>query len=284
MNYLLLTASILLETAKALMLTKFSKDSLTANGDIYKFNTFMYMGSLAVILLGGIGQVSLYSVIMAFFFAVVTMGTQIFFLMALTCGPMSFTAFLQGAGLVFPVLAGIVFMGDRLAVHQIIAFPILIIALALVFNISREVLSARWTVFASLSMVCMGLVGIIQMYHQNSPHRNELGGFLFFSFVYAILLNFILWRVEARKRCRTFPLSGKNLTLCLLSGVFMGIVNLVNLYLAGVMPKIVFFPASNGGLTIVTMLGSVIFFKERLKGKQWVGIVVCLAALCVLGL
>lgn len=284
MNYIWLMGSILLEASKTLMLTNFSKTALNTDADIYKFNTFMYFGSLLVILCTGIGDISVFSVLTALIFAVVTAASQIFFLMALRCGPVSFTAFLQGVSLVIPVIVGILFMGDSLSVWQIISFPVLLVSLALVFNLSKEKLSGRWTLLAVLSMLTMGLVGVVQTVHQGSEHREELSGFLIFAFLYAIILNFILWKATEKKEQKTFPLKGKALVLALLSGVFMGIVNIVNLYLAGVMPKAIFFPIANGGLTVVTLIGSAIFFKEILNKKQWIGIMICIAALCVLGI
>ena len=64
----------------------------------------------------------------------------------------------------------------------------------------------------------------------------------------------------------------------------MGVVNTVNLFLVGVMPSIIFFPIANGGLLIMTMLAAVIFFKERLRLVQWLGILLGLGAMCMLGI
>ena len=283
MNYLLLMMSILMEAAKTLMLTGFSKTSLVTDADIYKFNVFMYLGCLAVAGVSGVGSISLFSVVTAFLFALVTIGAQIFFLIALRYGPLSFTSFLQGISLVIPVVAGVLFMGDGITLHQLLAFPVLFVALALVFNLSKETLTWKWTLFALLSMLCMGGVGIVQTVHQASEHRGELSGFLSVSFVFAILLNLLLWKCSAKKDQKTFPVNGRALMLSLTSGIFMGVVNIVDLYLAGVMPKAVFFPIVNGGLTVMTLLGSVVFFREKLNAKQWMGILICTAALCVLG-
>ena len=48
--YLLTITSVLMETAKNVFSNSFSKNHLKNNTDIYKFNTFMYAGSLAVML------------------------------------------------------------------------------------------------------------------------------------------------------------------------------------------------------------------------------------------
>ena len=158
MNYLLLSTTILLESAKTLMLTRFSKTALSTDADIYKFNALMYIGCLFAVMIPGVGTISLFSVLTAILFAGVTAGSQIFFLMALRYGPLSFTSFLQGISLIIPVIVGVLFMGDGIALHQLFAFPVLFFALALVFNLSKEKLTWKWSVFALLSMLCIGFL------------------------------------------------------------------------------------------------------------------------------
>ena len=50
------------------------------------------------------------------------------------------------------------------------------------------------------------------------------------------------------------------------------------------MKKVVFFPVVNGGLIFVTLLSGMLFFKEKLGAKQWLGILLGTVALCLIGL
>ena len=139
--YLLTLASVLMETAKNVFSNSFSKNSLKNNTDVYKFNTFMYAGSLVVMLvmlcIEGC-KLSLFTVGMAFLFALVSGGMQTFLLRALRHGPLSFVNFLQtSGGLAIPALFGVIFLHQGIKTLQIIALPVLIISMALVMDLKK---------------------------------------------------------------------------------------------------------------------------------------------------
>lgn len=284
MNYILLVFSPILEAAKTLMLSRFDHSSIRTDADIYKFNTLMYIGCLFVMLCTGRFKVSVFSVLLAVLFTLVTVGAQIFFFKALKHGSVALTTFMQGAGLVLPVLYGWIFVNEPVRVYHIIAIPILLAALIPVLGVKKEKLNSKWIFLSVLSMICMGAVGILQTIHQVSQHADELCGFLAISFVFAVFFNLILWKKTEAVETPTFRIGLHALFLAGISGIFMGIVNLVNLYLAGIIPKIILFPVLNGGLIIATAIGAALIFKEQLRRSQWIGIIICTAALCILGI
>lgn len=291
-HYLLTFLSIFLETGKNVFSNNFSKNVLKNDTDIYKFNTFLYIGSLAVLLCTGNYTISGFTAGLAFLFAAVTALSQYFLLKALSIGSMAFTTFIQGSNLVIPALFGVLFLHDPVKMLQLIALPILLFAMALVLGVfdrktdggEKKTFSVKWLVFALLSMLFTGGIGILQTVHQNSTHKNELTGFLILTFAFAVLFNLLFWRIGQRREPSTFTIRANALIQAALSGIFMGIVNLVNLYLAGVMPTIIFFPLVNGGLIIATILAAVIFFRERLRLLHWIGIVLGVAAMCMLSI
>lgn len=294
--YLLTLASVLMETAKNVFSNSFSKNSLKNNTDVYKFNTFMYAGSLAVMLvmlaIEGC-KLSLYTVGMAFLFALVSGGMQTALLRALRHGPLSFVNFIQtSGGLMIPALFGAIFLKQGITLIQAAALPILIFSMALVMDITlrrKEKKEGRekggsWLPDAILSMVCCGLVGVLQSLHQESDHSDELYGFLAVTFFFIVLMNLVPWLLCEKKEPANFSVRTRAFIQPVGSGVFMGIVNVVNLFLIGVMPSVIFFPIANGGLLIMTILSAVVFFRERLKLKQWAGIAIGVVAMCMLGI
>ena len=56
-------------------------------------------------------------------------------------------------------------------------------------------------------------------------------------------------------------------------GVLQAVNHKLNLYLSGVMDSAVFFPIVNGGGLVLTTLLAVTLFRERLDGRQWVGLI-----------
>ena len=67
-----------------------------------------------------------------------------------------------------------------------------------------------------------------------------------------------------------------------LIGVSTAANHKLNLYLSGVLPSAVFFPAVNGGPLVLASLTAFIFFKERLSKKQWIGLLIGTAAVFLL--
>ncbi|MBQ8400892.1 MAG: EamA family transporter [Clostridia bacterium] len=287
--YLLTLASVLMETAKNVFSNSFSKTSLKNNTDVYKFNTFMYAGSLVVMLVmlcfAGC-KISLYTILMAVLFAVVSGGMQTFLLRALRHGPLSFVNFIQtSGGLMIPALFGAIFLKQGISTIQIIALPVLVFAMALVMDLKKgEKKGGSWLPDAILSMTCCGLVGVVQSLHQASAHADEMYGFLAATFFFIVLMNLVPWKLAEKKEPANFSVRSKAILQPAVSGVFMGIVNVVNLFLIGVMPSVIFFPIANGGLLIMTILAAVVFFRERLRIMQWIGIGVGIAAMCLLGI
>lgn len=196
--YLLTLMSVLMETVKNVFSNDFSKNCLKNNTDIYKFNTFMYAGSLAVLL--GIlfvkgCTISFYTVCMAFLFTLASSGMQSTLLRALRHGPLSFVNFIQtSGGIVLPSLFGAIFLKQGISGIQIAALPILLISLAMVMDLKKgdgSVSVRKWLPGAAMSMLWCGVVGILQTLFQTSEHKEELYGFLTITFLMIVLLNLI---------------------------------------------------------------------------------------------
>ena len=282
--YLLLAASILLETGKNVFSNSFSKRSLQNETDIYKFNTFLYLGSFAVLCCTGGWDTSFFTAMTALLFAIALWLNQYFFLKALAVGPMGFTSFIQGVSLVIPVVYGAIVWNEALRLQHILLLALLLGALALALDLKKENLNRKWLGYSFGAMAALGVISILQSTHQMSAHKGELFAFLRLAFLFAVILNLIGWLGKKKKIPATFRLRGSALPMAAASGVFMGLVHIINLYLSGVMKKVIFFPTVNGGLIFVTLLAGLLFFKEKLGAKQWLGIFLGTAALCLIGL
>lgn len=283
-SYLLLAASILLETGKNIFSNNFSKKSLQNETDIYKFNTFLYAGSFVVLCGTGGWDVSAFTMVTALLFAAALWLNQYFFLKALAEGPMGFTSFIQGVSLVIPVIYGAIMWNEALRLRHILLLAVLLGALALALDLKKERLNRKWLLYSLAAMVALGGISVLQSTHQMSIHKGELFVFLRLAFLLAVGINFTGWQLGERKVKATFRLKGNAIFMAVGSGVFMGLVHIINLYLSGVMKKVIFFPVVNGGLIFVTLVSGMLFFKEKLGAKQWLGILLGTAALCLIGL
>ena len=283
-SYLLLAASILLETGKNVFSNNFSKKTLQNETDIYKFNTFLYAGSFAVLCCTGGWEFSGFTVVTAVLFAAALWLNQYFFLKALAAGPMGFTSFIQGVSLVIPVIYGAVVWNEKLGLRHILLLALLIGALALALDLQKGKLNRKWLVYSLGAMLALGIISVLQSTHQMSAHKGELFAFLRLAFLLAVGINLVGWQLGERKLPATFRLKGNAITMAVASGAFMGLVPIISRYVSGVMKKVIFFPVVNGGLIFVTLLSGMLFFKEKLGVKQWLGILLGTVALCLIGL
>lgn len=282
--YILLALAVLLETAKTVFSNNFSKRVLNTETDIYKFNTFMYIGSFAVLCCCGKSPVSLFTVVTAFLFALCIWLNQYCFLKALKTGPMSFVTFIQGTSLLVPIIYGVFMWKETITLWQILWLAVLLAGMALCLDLKRESGNGRWILFAFGAMLFMGGIGILQTTHQTSVHKDELISFLRLAFLFTVAINFIGWRVGEKKVPACFHMKSSATPMATASGICMGVVHIFSLYLSGVLPKVVFFPVANGGLIFITMVAALIFFKERFSAKQWIGFLIGTLALSVIGL
>ena len=284
MLYFLLFFSIFLETAKTVVSNLFSKQELKSNRDIFRFNWIFYLGSFLILLCFPSTAPSLYTVITALIFALVTTASQYFCLLALRCGPMSLTTFLQGSSLLLPTFFGFWFMGEHASPIFWISLVLLLLSMALVLIAKQGNLNLRWMLFALGTFVFTGGIGIMQSLHQASPHSEELIPFLQIAFAMCALLNFGGQCFSPKSEEQSFPLASHTTLMAVGSGAALGAVNLINLYLSGAMDKHIFFPIVNGGLIFLSTIAAVIFFRERLSRRQWIGLAIGIVQLAIIAL
>ena len=274
-----------METAKVVFNNMFSKGESNRNQDIFKFNWLFYIGSFAVLLCFPTEIPSLYTVLTGVLFGLITTASQYFVLLALRCGPMGITTFLQGSSLLIPTLFGIIFMNEQSSLLFWISLVLLLISMALVIETKLERINPRWLLFSFGSFLFMGGIGILQSVHQASDHRAELIPFLQIAFIVCALFNLFGWQIAKRKKePDSFTFRSRTTVMAVGSGLAMGAVNVINLYLAGVMDKHIFFPIVNGGLIFLTLAAAVIFFKEKLTVKQWIGLILGIIQLAIIAL
>ena len=101
------------------------------------------------------------------------------------------------------------------------------------------------------AMACSGAVGILQKIFRNSADAGETSSFLLLSFL--LLAGLSALCCAARKAAPDAPHFGRTGTLlAVLIGCCTGVTNRLNLFLSGVLPSVIFFPAVNGGCVLLT--------------------------------
>ena len=265
------------------------------------------VGSLvsAVILFfwGGFGSASVFTLLLGTVFGIVTALQQITTMKAMECGPWSYTSVITSLSTLIPALSGALIWHEELGVLQIVGMAFMVVCLILSVDTSADTdcrkAPLQWLLYCAVAFACAGGIGVMQKWHQTSDFRGELNAFLviafFISTVYSVVMIFLSKKEPVEETdaapagadaAKTSHRSPRTVALLLLvmvvSGACVAANNKLNLYLSGVMDSAVFFPLVNGGNLILTALSALFLFRERLTGRQWIGIGAGLVAVLLL--
>ncbi len=264
--------------------------SSTMNGyHLFNAASSLVCGLALLAMSGGNFAMSAYTLIMALLFGAITAVQQVATSAALSFGPCSYTSVIISMSTVITALSGALFFGESLRINQLIG--IVMMLACLVLSVKKEdgeqkKRTVRWVACSLIGCVCSGGVGIMQKLHQSSAHREELTMFLIIAFICSFAFSGASLLIGRRGEKQ--PVLEKKTSLVLLAALFVAggvgvaLNNLINLYLSGVVASAVFFPIVNGGGLILITIASVIFFRERLTGRQWTGLALGIAATLLL--
>lgn len=289
-HYLLLLLSVASETIKNAYTNHFSKRIARTTADTYLFNAVLSVGAVVFFLFtGNVLHMSAFSFVVAAVFAVVTIFAQVFLSLAMGCGPMSFSVLFTYLGtMIIPTIYAMIFLGQMPKLTQWIGFGFMLLSVTLSVDLKQKgenAMSVKWLLLTFGGFVMWGLVGVCQQIHQSSAHADEINGFLFFSFIIMTVLLYLLFLLcKKRGDEQNYCVKSKSTVFVLLSGVANGAINLINLFLAGVMPGIIFFPIVSGGVIILSGIAAIIVFKEWLDKKQVVAVVAGVISVILLGI
>lgn len=241
---------------------------------------------------GGFGKASLFTVLLGVLFGAVTALQGVTNMAALQVGPLSYTTVIISFSTLISALSGVLFFGESIGLWQIIGMALMLASFALANGGENggKRANLRWLLLCVVAFLATGAIGVMQKIHQSSAFKEELNAFLVIAFAVSAFLSgvvaLLLRKKESGSEENRNDRGGMMLLifLMLVSGVCVAVNNKLNLYLSGVIDSVIFFPVVNGGGLVLTTLASLLIFKERLRGKQWIGILHGIASvlcLCV---
>lgn len=292
MSYLLLLTSVFLDTCKNIYYNYFGKNLMQSKRDTLLFNVFCCIGAVIYFICRGASfGISSYSMIMAIIFGAVTVAAQYFGLLSMGLGPMSYSVLFTYLSMLIPVTFGIVYGGNIPTAMQIAGIALMLVTFVLSCEMKGNTkVSIKWILAAFGSFLGWGLVGICQQLHQSSAYAEELTGFLLWTFIFSAIFFGILFLFSSKEKSETSEKSNNtglsSLFLMLVTGVSIGAINEINLYLCNpdVMNPIIFFPIVSGGVILLSGLAAITIFREKLSVKQWIGLVTGFASIMLLGI
>ncbi|MDR0426835.1 MAG: DMT family transporter [Clostridiales bacterium] len=313
MLYVLLGITLACGTAR----TAFSKKvgaASKAPRDLFFYNAVICAvicaATFAAYLLRPTG-ISPFTALLALAYAGVTLAAQLFNIKALKDGAIGVCTLFYSCGFVIAAFAGILFWGEPFFWSQMVGVLLILGSFFLIVFLSKtaktppgETSAAPdapdapkrrlWILFAFLSLLSSGFLGVLQKIHQTSGYKEELFPFLFISFAAAlaaaVALRFIAPRGEdaaddtgAADGKRT-PFYRSGTMFALLYGAVFAAVNILNTYLSGQLPSMIFFPVYNGGVIFTGLFVGLLIFRESVTKYDIIGLLVGVAGILFIAL
>ena len=280
MNYVLLVFSCLCNGMKSVFAKK-SNAYLNKTHDIYTYNFYMFFIAFLIALPVGIMQLnmtSLQTIAMAIVYGLSLIFGQVFLIKAMGTGEVSISTLFYSCGFLIPTFFSVFVYDEELKLLQIIGVVLILFS----FIISTEKFKKgerKWFVFVILSFLCNGAVGLIQKIFRMSAFANEQNVFMVIVFLIGAIVAFFIMP----KQFQVSPSKGFLKTV-IGSGVMLGLVNVINVYVSGVLPGIIVFPSVNGGGIIASAIFARILIKERISFRKKIGILIGVLAICLIAI
>lgn len=292
MEYVLLAVAVLLGASKNIF-TKIVKKNSASFYDTMKMNVITFAFALVTVFLIGITSIkTTFQVPWALVvcYAVCTLGSQIALMKAVELGSVSISSLFYSCGFMLPTVFGSIYYNEEINALHIIGLVLIVVSF--VCSAKKEEgkkFNIGWLIAALGGLLFSGMVGIMQKLFTNDFKQYKLDNFLCVSFMIIILMSaaamLVSWLWNRKKNNEkqaeektdskvktSFLVKQYGFTVGL--GVVMGLVNKTNTFLSGVLPSVLVFPITNGGVILSTTLLSMLIFKEKLTLLQKIGLII----------
>ena len=201
-------------------------------------------------------------------------------------GSVSLTAFVKNLSLVGVAFWGFLFWDTPLEMNVIIGIVLIVAALYLCFKSDkgkREAISLQWILFASMLLVGNAGCSIIQKYQQMAFDAEYKNAFMVMGVAISFLvcLGFLFFG----ERCRLGEIKKASFVFPIVGGVSSALLNLLILVLISTaLSESIIFPGIAVGGLILTILFSILIYKEKINLYRWIGLFVGAISLVFLNL
>ncbi len=298
-NYLILLGIMVAMSAQGVAVKLYQKRGFGSRNLL--FTAFIGLVAMAVFLASGLVQGELdfsveflpYSLGFAASYGM----CFVFQILALACGSMSLTMLILSYSLLMPTFYGILFLDESVGWTFAVGVALLAVCLFLINYQKREKtkdesadpdkkpagrITLKWLIFAWLSFLGNGICSTVQKaatVNLGGRYKNEF-------MIVAMLMIAVGFGIAGviRERGVVKDFMRRGWYFGALCGLLNGIVNLAVIILATRMPASIQYPLISAGNILFSLLFSVIFFKERITLRQYLGIAVGVASIVFLNL
>ncbi len=209
-----------------------------------------------------------YSLLFGIFYVI----TNVSFLIALKNGPVSLTSLFLQLSLIGVTIWGFIFWNDEITLIIIIGLILAVISLIFIlYHKNEQKINSKW-LLACLVMFISNLACTIIQKEQALNYDESCGNmFMFFALIFSVIFSFFLFMFGDKSDTKIIIKTSSIFPL--LAGILNALQNFFVILMATKLPSGVVYPVLSIGGLAISILVSLILFKEKLKWTQWLGIV-----------
>ena len=196
---------------------------------------------------------------------------------ALSIGPMALTSIIASFSLIIPFLFGIILWNETLTLLKFSGIILLLLSIFLINAKKESGFSAKWLFYALVTLLSNGFCSVIQKMHQikfPTLYRTE---FMFWALLCVSIILTITYNTKRNGKVKFgFSLLG------IASGIANCCANFIVLFLSATENASVLFPIIAVANIITVWVIGILFFKERLKVLQAIGLVMGVVSVVLL--
>ncbi|HBL82268.1 MAG TPA: hypothetical protein DD391_06665 [Clostridiales bacterium] len=284
--YYLLGTSILAASLNNILL---NKAQITEKSKLFRFNLFGAFMWCIILFVANKGSVHIDSQVL--FWGIVYGLTQSLFILfksaAVGSGSVSVTTLIGNCSLFISVLVSLIVWGESVTVIDVLGLVILLAAIFMcTYKKTNTSYTSKWKYYVFFFFVFAALVGIVFKAFGKMGNLDYCGDMMFVSAVVMVICYSVICLFQGGFKYSSAKKTIKN--ECFLYAIACGILsclyNRLNIFLAGNIDAIIFFPAFNGGVILLSTFLGMWLCKEVLAQKQKIGILAGVIAICLTGI
>lgn len=216
--------------------------------------------------------------------------TQILFMLfktlAMNTGSVSVTTLVGNFSLVLSVVFCSIVWGETISLSDV--FGLMLLILGIILSARKDTSgtsNSKWPVYLIFFLIFAAAVGI-SFKAFSKTGDTEYAGDMMITAALVLLIGYGALCLLHRKRNIDGErlLSKELVALAVASGALSCVYNRLNVYLSGALSAVIFFPAFNGGVIMLSTVLSIVLLKEKLNFKTFAGILLGIAGICVIGI
>lgn len=282
--------AVVFSVSSNMILHTFKNRGFKTAGDIFLFNAGISAVWFFVLLFWTLiskdFQISSKSVIFGIIYGVILCLFLYFKNQSMSDGPVALTSLIGNCAFIIATWFGVIYAKETIIPLQLVGMVVIIIALTMCINPkkSSEKLTAKWFLWCALFFFAGGLLGIFNKVFGKSDVSSQINAMMMVASVVSVVLFVNMAYIVNALAKKEKPCIHKESLLYIISCGVVGCIYIrMNLWLAGVIPSIVFFPVSNGANVILSTFLGFLLFKEKLNKFQVLGIFIGLGAILMIG-